>query len=357
MNGWKKGKTAFLFIVTTLIFPVPLLHSIPYDPVIALSKESPGSGRINVRVENEETVNCYHLFRGILGTPFAYAHDEIIECFIDGTITDYLISDDQFDGVPYYYILAASYDSGEGCILEYGVDSELVERPPSRNECPPVECDAGEDGMRCEEGDPVTLGGDPVAWGGSGDYTIDWLPPDDLDLSDPLHPEATPSSSTSYTLRVTDNVTGCRAEDEVLVEVPPPLEVDAGMDQHIICEVARLGGNPTASGGSGDYSYWWRPAGYIDDPSSPNPLADPDMDILFVVTVTDNRTGCEERDGVMVTVGSPGTECGVTIDWGVNVGECASEWGPSPLMDQDGDMVDMYDYECDVLLLVLGPMW
>ena len=142
------------------------------------------------------------------------------------------------------------------------------------------------------------------------------------------------------------------------MEVAPPITADAGSDQVIVCDPVRLGGNPTVSGGSGDFSYEWTPARGLDDSTSPNPMVDLDGNIAseYWVIVTDNQTGCVEYDSVSISMESPGTECGDTIAWGANVGECASDW-PTPLTDQHGDTIFLYDYECDVILLVLGAMW
>jgi hypothetical protein len=72
---------------------------------------------------------------------------------------------------------------------------------------------AGADTSICA-GEPVILGGnnsfaDPSASGGSGTYVYSWNPSFSLDDANIEHPTATPATTITYTLTVTDAASGC----------------------------------------------------------------------------------------------------------------------------------------------------
>ncbi len=104
--------------------------------------------------------------------------------------------------------------------------------------------------------------------------------------------------SVLYLISVSD-ASGCfGAPATITVNVEPELVAEAGEDI-VECEgiSVRLGGNPTASGGSGNYQYTWTNG---PDPVS-NPFIVPDETTLYVLRVTDSR-GCIGRDSVLVEV-------------------------------------------------------
>ena len=71
---------------------------------------------------------------------------------------------------------------------------------------------------------PVRIGTPPAPL---LDYA--WEPPDGLDDPSSAQPLAAPAAPTSYTLTVTDPLSGCTATDEVLVDVHPPPPVVTGL--------------------------------------------------------------------------------------------------------------------------------
>ena len=83
---------------------------------------------------------------------------------------------------------------------------------------------------------------------------------------------------------------------------PEPLTVDATAEPSVINEGETSELNAYASGGSGDYSYEWEPAEYLDFPNTANPVASPVLPSTeFVVTVTDSD-GNTARAYVTVTI-------------------------------------------------------
>ncbi|MCG3153714.1 MAG: hypothetical protein DKINENOH_00304 [bacterium] len=84
---------------------------------------------------------------------------------------------------------------------------------------------------------------------------------------------------------------------------PTALAAHAGSDQTINAgQAVQIGGSPTATGGSGSYTISWSPEDGLDDPSAANPMASPASTTTYMVTVTDNATGCQARDEVAVQV-------------------------------------------------------
>lgn len=82
-----------------------------------------------------------------------------------------------------------------------------------------------------------------------------------------------------------------------------PVTANAGPNNAEVCDGDGivLGGQPTASGGTGFYSISWtsNPAGFTSDAS--NPVVNPDEDTDYIVTVTDSDGGVD-IDVISVTV-------------------------------------------------------
>lgn len=160
--------------------------------------------------------------------------------------------------------------------------------------------DAGIDTAICS-GEPVTLGGLVSGYGGYPPYTYVWGP--SVGISTPYipNPVATPTSTTIYTLTVTD-ANGCSATDEITIKVNPLPIADAGADQTIcVGEVVMVGGSPTANAGVAPYTYEWSPSNGLSSHLVSNPLAGPNSTKNFTVTVVDVN-GCTAWDVVTVFV-------------------------------------------------------
>ncbi len=84
--------------------------------------------------------------------------------------------------------------------------------------------DAGNDQF-ITSGTPVTIGGSPVASGGSAPYTYSWIPGTLLNDSLIANPLATVIVTTTFVVNVTDSV-GCNAQDSIIVWVNDPLVLE-----------------------------------------------------------------------------------------------------------------------------------
>lgn len=81
-----------------------------------------------------------------------------------------------------------------------------------------------------------------------------------------------------------------------------PLQINAGEDQ--VFEGTNpvvLGGQPTAFGANGNYTYLWSPAEFLDDPTAPNPeVIGLTVATTFTVIVTAEGALCDKTDEVFV---------------------------------------------------------
>ncbi len=175
--------------------------------------------------------------------------------------------------------------------------------------------EAGSGGSFCgTSGDSVMLGGFPTAVGGTAPYTYTWAP-SGLNLTNPANPFAYPTASATYYLTVTDAL-GCQAFDSTRINVYPLVTANAGTDTSVCAgSPARLGGNPTASNGSGSgYTYIWSPTVGVSSITSANPTATPPATTTYSVTVTDGN-GCTATSSVVVNVTSvPVAQAGLDKD-------------------------------------------
>ncbi len=141
--------------------------------------------------------------------------------------------------------------------------------------------------------------------GGVSPYTYSWSPGTGLNSTTSACPVATPSGTTTYCVTITDAV-NCTASVCITITVNPRPVADAGPDQTILdCSgsFAILGGSPTGSGGSGNFSYSWSPTNNLITATSANPIViGLTTTTTYCVTVTDNATGCTASDCATITV-------------------------------------------------------
>ena len=161
-----------------------------------------------------------------------------------------------------------------------------------------VVADAGSDSTIASGGSTVLHGS---ASGGLPPYSYSWSPTTGLDDPTEAQPTASPSNTTSYTLRVTDDL-GQTDADTVLVTVVPPVVAETGHSKTI-----EAGGQTTlqgsVSGGLPPYTYSWSPSTGLNDPNIAQPTAAPASTTTYTLTVTDDL-GQTDTDTVTVTVTS-----------------------------------------------------
>ncbi|MCK4344998.1 MAG: gliding motility-associated C-terminal domain-containing protein, partial [Bacteroidales bacterium] len=150
---------------------------------------------------------------------------------------------------------------------------------------PPI-ADAGQDISLCS--------GEESKLNASGGVTYSWSPETGLSNSNIANPIVNPTTTTLYTLTITD-LNGCSGQDTVKVTVNPLPEAEAGEDITIYY------GSDTVLNASGGIFYSWDPATGLSDPGISNPIASPIATTTYFVTVTDSK-GCQNTDSIKITV-------------------------------------------------------
>lgn len=151
-----------------------------------------------------------------------------------------------------------------------------------------VFADAGPNQAICL-GDSVQIGGSPSAFAGT---TVAWTPATGLDDPTSQNPMASPDTTTTYYLEVTDPANNCISIDSMVVTVPDEL-MQASPDGGVCV------GDSITMIASGAVTYAWTPAFSLTDSTSATPTAFPTVPTLYIVNMT-NAGGCTEVDSVFV---------------------------------------------------------
>lgn len=168
---------------------------------------------------------------------------------------------------------------------------------------------AGSDQLICA-GDSVQLnavGGSTNVWtvlSGSAIDTNSSSANYNMTCSNCLTPKVFPAASTTYLL-VTNALGSCGNLDTVTVAVSPSFTIQATNDT-AICSSDSLNLSIVAVPNSGNYSFQWSDTSTLSDATISNPVAYPNADINYLVTV-DNGSGCQKTESiqVLVNVGIP----------------------------------------------------
>ena len=134
--------------------------------------------------------------------------------------------------------------------------------------------------------------GSTVTINASGGTTYSWTPAQGLSSTTSANPVVTTTSTTTYTLYVSNGA--CSDADAVTITVKPLPIIDAGTN-HTIC--SGTSATLTAVGGS---SYTWTPGGTLNFPNSISPVASPTTTTIYTLTASDGT--CSAKDVVTVSV-------------------------------------------------------
>lgn len=121
-----------------------------------------------------------------------------------------------------------------------------------------------------------------------------WSPAGSLSNPAISNPVATPGTTTTYTVSVTDAM-GCVGSDTVTVAIANPI-ANAGAG------VAICMGSSTTLNATGGGTYSWSPATGLSNPAIANPVANPTATTTYTVTVTQGALACTSTSVVTVTV-------------------------------------------------------
>lgn len=195
--------------------------------------------------------------------------------------------------------------------------------------------DAGTD-QTISNGANTTLNGSGS--GGSGSYSYAWTP--SALVTNPSSASTGTvnlSSSTVFTLTVTDLSTGCSSSSQVTINISGgPLDVNLSASAPSVCGGNSVTLGALGTGGSGSYSYSWtsNPAGFSS--SAQNPTVIPTGTTTYIVSVWDGFNTVVDSVVVGVyappvaTAGNTGDYCmGEVIQLNGNGGGTYSWTGPN----------------------------
>lgn len=136
--------------------------------------------------------------------------------------------------------------------------------------------------------------GDEVLIGDNGNGNSTWTPQLGLSNPDAGQTIASPETSTTYTLTVTNNE-GCTATDEITINLSEIPFANAGEDA-MICS-----GDAVIIGSSDNINPNWEPQLGLENPAEGLTFASPAQSITYFVSVT-NEAGCVAIDSVTIDV-------------------------------------------------------
>jgi len=171
-------------------------------------------------------------------------------------------------------------------------------------------------------------------------HTYSWFPAGSLDNALIANPTASPVAAiTNYVVTVINTTTGCQNTDSVVVTMLTPLIADAGIDVEICLNDSIQIGAGLLEG----QSYSWSPTTGLSSSTTPNPIANPKVTTVYMLSVTGG--GCDPvTDEVTVLVHPlPDANAGAddTITTGSSIqliatGGVQYEWSPSYGLDNPG---------------------
>lgn len=176
-------------------------------------------------------------------------------------------------------LLTVNALSDHGCIV--GSDSMTVYYGW------PLMANAGEDTIFCR-GEEIIIGNSNLSSTGSP-YSYNWTPPLGLSNAAVLNPEASPDSSTQYTLTVRDNL-GCSETDQVNIDIWPTPDLEVSKDTTICF------GERTRLWAQGTDSLYWSPGTWLNNRFIDDPWSKPDCTITYTAITTDSNGCITEKD-------------------------------------------------------------
>lgn len=163
-----------------------------------------------------------------------------------------------------------------------------------------IAVEAGTDQIIADDGSSATLSAQIA--GGNPPFSYHWTP--ETGLNDPFSPTpiAAPSTTTTYTVTVTDAAENS-AQDTVRIQVVPRLVANAGADQAVISGRAfTLRGS--ATGGTPPYRFEWSPEGGNANSQTGTLQTFVNGTTVFTLTVTDAQDQ-QSTDEMVVSLAGP----------------------------------------------------
>jgi len=146
---------------------------------------------------------------------------------------------------------------------------------------------------------------------GGGGFQYQWSPSTGLSNPNIANPFAIPTSTTTYYLVATSNLTGCKTNlDSVTIVVLDPQPQFAGNDTSIcVGNSVQIGSAPVAG-----RQYFWSPITGLSNPNISNPIASPSFTTTYTLQYIEN--GClSSVDDITITIlGKPTVDAGDSVE-------------------------------------------
>lgn len=126
--------------------------------------------------------------------------------------------------------------------------------------------------------------------------TFQWTPSHFLDDPNSVNPTSNPAVSTTYNVLLTDATGFCQVERTISVFIPPSIAVTPVIDTILRGESVQLLATFDAN-----LVYEWSPDNTLNAANIHDPIASPDYDTEYLLTVTDSN-GCITQRTVLIVV-------------------------------------------------------
>ncbi|MEI6815830.1 MAG: gliding motility-associated C-terminal domain-containing protein [Bacteroidota bacterium] len=146
--------------------------------------------------------------------------------------------------------------------------------------------------------------GDSVQLNGSGTGHFLWSPNIHLSCDTCPNPIASPTTTTTYVLIVTDSTTGCLKRDTALITVKP---LPIAPTITVTGSMPFCPGDSVLLNGTGIGRFNWSSSLTLSCDTCHNPYSYPSITTTYILMLTDSATGCSSFDSVQVTVHPPPT--------------------------------------------------
>ncbi|OQP65696.1 PKD domain-containing protein [Niastella populi] len=177
---------------------------------------------------------------------------------------------------------------------------------------------------------PLICKGASIPLQASGGVTYEWLPAADLSNTAIANPVASPLQTSSYTVKVTDDI-GCKNTSSVTVEVVQPVQVVVSGDNEI-CQGETVN---LKAGGAAIYK-WVNDIDGLSDINIPDPTATPGGTITYSVAGSDAHSCFSDTAGIRIEVRPLPA---------VSAGQDAQSWPGEPVPLQATGSSDVINYK------------
>jgi gliding motility-associated-like protein len=136
----------------------------------------------------------------------------------------------------------------------------------------------------------------PVQLNASGGNLYSWQPAVSLNNASIPNPTASPQSTTTYSVQITDTVCNNTSSLSTAITVLPSPVVSAGKSNDLDCS-----NDFSQLAATGAMKYAWSPANTLSNSLIANPIARPTVQTVYIVKGTD-ANGCINYDSVTVNI-------------------------------------------------------